>query len=393
MQDPTSRPEADAFDFPEIPFLPEEVMAVLDAGSAYADGKPPATISFAGKAIPNYRKDEPPITLLGAAQKAWFKRTMAASKATWKIWGASNGTLDWRVDPQNLPKGLTNPWPGDGYACFGGGDLSGIHTERAELYDFIRDQKIAGFVTVSGDRHSFWAGYAAKALPPKEFEPVGVVFIGGSLSSPGLAEASEHRPKDHPLSPLFVAERPGGKFETTINLTLKHGVRSALEFARSGDLAAARRLSNPANAPHLEFIDMGGHGYSVGTHGDRNRIRLHSTADCAFEDARRRPDPLSRAAHDSAVDCGDAPGDGATDHRRRGGIGGVNRHVVQLSLTARQRFDRLRTPRAISFVAVLRRLPAQSVQTLEPISTPGSSHPARATCNAVSVEVDAILGG
>jgi alkaline phosphatase D len=66
---------------------------------------------------------------------------------------------------------------------------------------------------------------------------------------------------------LFVAERPGGKFETTINLTLKHGVRSALEYARSGDLAAARRLSNPANAPHLEFIDMGGHGYAVVTAG------------------------------------------------------------------------------------------------------------------------------
>ena len=267
MEDPTTRPEADAFELPDFPFLPEELMEVLDAGNAYADRNPPATIPFDGKTIPNFRKDEPPITLLGAEQKAWFKRTIAGSKATWKIWAASNGTLDWRVDPQNLPKGLTKPWPGGGYACFGGGDLGGIHTERAELYDFIRDRKIEGFVTVSGDRHSFWAGYAAKALPPRAFEPVGVAFICGSLSAPGLAEAVEHRPKDHPLSPLFVAERPGGKFETTINLTLKHGVRSALEYARSGDLAAARRLSNPANAPHLEFIDMGGHGYAVVTAG------------------------------------------------------------------------------------------------------------------------------
>ena len=267
MEDPTTRPEADAFDLPDFPFLPEEVMEVLDAGNAYADRNPPATIPFDGKTIPNFRKDEPPITLLGAEQKAWFKRAISGSKATWKIWAASNGTLDWRVDPQNLPKGLTKPWPGAGYACFGGGDLSGIYTERAELYDFIRDRKIEGFVTVSGDRHSFWAGYAAKALPPRAFEPVGVAFICGSLSAPGLAEAVEHRPKDSPLSPLFVAERPGGKFETTINLTLKHGVRSALEYARSGDLAAARRLSNPANAPHLEFIDMGGHGYAVVTAG------------------------------------------------------------------------------------------------------------------------------
>ncbi len=28
------------------------------------------------------------------------------------------------------------------------------------------------------------------------------------------------------------------------------------------DLAKARALSNPDLAPHLEFVDMGGHGYS-----------------------------------------------------------------------------------------------------------------------------------
>jgi alkaline phosphatase D len=120
---------------------------------------------------------------------------------------------------------------------------------------------------VSGDRHSFWAGYSAKSLPPHAFEPVGVAFVCGSISAPGLAESLEHGLKDHPLRPLFVVERPGGKFETTVNLTLKHGVRSALEYAKSGDLAAAKRAGNPDNAPHLEFIDMGGHGYAVVTAG------------------------------------------------------------------------------------------------------------------------------
>jgi alkaline phosphatase D len=266
MEDPTSRPEAAAFDSPDFPNLfPQEAMEILDGGSAYAGGRPPATIALGDNAVANFRKDEPPITLLGQKQKEWFKRTMAASKATWKIWAASNGTLDWRADPQNLPAGLAKPWPGAGYACFGGGDLGSIYTERAELYDFLRDAGVNGFVTVSGDRHSFWAGYAAKALPPQQFEPVGIAFICGSISAPGLAEALEHGLKGHPLRPLFVAERAGGKYEATVNLLLKHGVKSALEYARSGDLAAARRLTNPDNAPHLEFIDMGGHGYAVVT--------------------------------------------------------------------------------------------------------------------------------
>jgi alkaline phosphatase D len=268
MEDPSAQPGADAFGSDDFPnFFPQEAMEVLDAGRTFNGNKPPDAIAFGDTQVPNFRKSEPPITLLGRQQKAWFKRVLGSSRATWKIWAASNGTLDWRADPQNLPPGLTVPWPGAGYACFGGGDLGSIYTERAELYDFVRDQRIEGFVTISGDRHSFWAGYSAKALPPLPFEPVGIAFIVGSISAPGLAEALEHKLQGHPLRPLFVAERPGGAYETTVNLTLKHGVKSALEYAKSGDLAAARRASNPANAPHLEFIDMGGHGYAVVTAG------------------------------------------------------------------------------------------------------------------------------
>jgi len=176
-----------------------------------------------------------------------------------------------RTDPQNLPAGLTKPWPGKGYATFGGGDFSAALTERAEVYDLVREAGVDGFVTVSGDRHSFWAGYAAKALPPAMFDPVGVTFITGSISAPGLAEAMEHSLKGHPLRPLFAVEREGGRYEATINLTLKRGVKSALEYARSGDIDAARRETNPDNAPHLEFVDMGGHGYAIVT-ADAERI-------------------------------------------------------------------------------------------------------------------------
>ena len=171
-----------------------------------------------------------------------------------------------RTDPQNLPIGLTRPWPGKGYAVFGGGDFSAALSERAEVYDWVRDEGVTGFVVVSGDRHSFWAGYAAPALPPARFEPVGVSFITGSISAPGIAEALEHGLKDHPLRALYVAERPAG-YETTVNLTIKRGVRSALEYARSSDIARARAATNADLAPHLEFVDLGGHGYSVVTAG------------------------------------------------------------------------------------------------------------------------------
>ena len=269
MQDPTARPEAAALQWPEFPFLmPEEVMSVLDAGRVYGGSRPPAEIVTGSVTVPNFRRAEPAVTMLGRVQKDWLKQRLSASTATWKIWGATNGPLDMRTDPQNLPVGLAGKaWPGRGYATFGGGDFSAALTERAELYDFVRDQRIAGFATVSGDRHSFWAGYAAATLPPDRFAPVGVSFIGGSISAPGLAEALEHGLRNHPLRALYSVERDGRPAEATINLAIRHGVGSALEYARSGDIERARALTNPDLAPHLLFVDMAGHGYSVVTAG------------------------------------------------------------------------------------------------------------------------------
>jgi alkaline phosphatase D len=48
-----------------------------------------------------------------------------------------------------------------------------------------------------------------------------------------------------------------------MNLLLKHGVRSCLEYVKTGDLQKARALSNPDLSPHVSFVDMGGHGYAV----------------------------------------------------------------------------------------------------------------------------------
>lgn len=265
-EEPTDRKEADAFSSEDFPgFMAEEVLEILDAGSAYAHSKPPATIRWGATDVPNFRKDQPPQTILGAEQKEWFLERLRQSQATWKIWGNTTGTLDMRADPQFLPEGVTKRWPGAGFAGFGGGDHSSAYVERAELYDFVQTHGITGFVTVAGDRHSFWAGLAAKSLPPKPFAPVGVAFITGSISAPGMVEAIEHNfPKDHPLRPLFLGQGPKDKSpQPTINMLLRHGVKSCLEYARSGDIAKARVASNPDLSPHLSFVDMGGHGYSV----------------------------------------------------------------------------------------------------------------------------------
>jgi alkaline phosphatase D len=255
--------------------FPEDVMEVCDGGRAFNAGHPPAEVRFGDKSVKNPQKDAPPQTILGSEQKAWFKDRLRASSATWKVWGNSLGTLDRRADPQNLPAGLTVPWP-SAYAIVGSGDHGTAYVERGEIYDLVRDARITGFAIVSGDRHSFWAGYAAKTLPPKAFEPVGLSFVGASLASLGTMEANEHRlAKDHPLRALFLADRPGQSPEWTFNMLLRHGVRSCLEYAKTRDLARAHALSNPSLAPHLEFVDLGGHGYAkVRLSGDEMRTEF-----------------------------------------------------------------------------------------------------------------------
>jgi alkaline phosphatase D len=265
-EEPTDRAEAKPLsnkDFPEL--IPQEAMEILDAGCTYNGGNPPESIRLRELEIANFRKDQPPQTILGAEQKAWFLERLQKSEATWKIWGNTQATLDMRADPQNLPVGLTKRWPGAGYAGFGGGDFSSAYVERGEICDFIRNHGIPGFATVAGDRHSFWAGLAAKSLPPNPFEPVGVAFVTGSISAPGLVEAFEHSfPKQHPLRLLFLGQGPGDADpQPTINMLLRHGVRSCLEYSKSGDTTRARALSNPDLSPHVSFVDMGGHGYAV----------------------------------------------------------------------------------------------------------------------------------
>jgi alkaline phosphatase D len=258
--------------------FPDDIMQVLDGGRAFNGGHPPAELEFNGTRIANPEKDRPPQAILGAKQKAWFKDRLRNSTATWKIWASSQGNLEQRADPENFPAGLTKQkWPAGRFANVGGGDYGSAWIERNEIYDLVRDSRITGFAIVSGDLHSFWAGYAAPHLPPAKFEPVGLSFTGGSMSSVGGAEANEYRiKKDNKFRPIYLADRPGAaKPESTYNMLLTHGVRSCFEYAKSFDRSKARALSNPDVAPHLKFVDIGGHGYAtVRLTGDEMRTEF-----------------------------------------------------------------------------------------------------------------------
>ena len=256
------------FDTKDFPFVSDQnAIEILDAGRAYDGGKPPETIAFGGQEIANPRKDGAPMTMLGVKQKAWFFERLAQATAPWKIWGNPEGSLDWRVDMHNLPPETGLKWPGANFATMGGDDWSGYFAERGEILDFVKTHKIAGLVSVAGDRHSFFAGVNSKHLPPRDFDPVALDFVGASISSPGLGEAITYNaPKDSPIRAVYVYQPiDGGPVRAATDFTVRHGVRASLELQKTHDREAALQLRNPDLSPHLSFMDTGAHGYAVVT--------------------------------------------------------------------------------------------------------------------------------
>jgi alkaline phosphatase D len=173
--------------------------------------------------------------------------------------------LDWRLDFQNLPVGVGAKWPDDGYGTFSIDDWSGYRHERAEILDHINGHRVTGVVAICGDRHAFEAGLASASLGSAAFDPVMPEFITASISAPGLFEGAEYSiARDHPLRAVYLYEPPGGALvKPAINFSLMHGVRAGLELQRTGDVKQALAVRNPELTPHLSFVDLGAHGYSV----------------------------------------------------------------------------------------------------------------------------------
>ncbi len=249
--------------YPRVtPQLPFEIM---DYGRHYNNDNPPDTIRFDGKDMPNPTKDVHAQTFLGSEQRRWFLEQLGASTARWKIWGHTFGTMEVRSDYQNLPGELGSKWPKDaGYAVVDNRFLR----DKDLIFDFIRDKEINGFCVVGGDRHAFHAGLVSKSLPPKPYEPLGVEFITGSISQQTLFEVMEvTMKKDHPMRVLHLIDQPDGKVIPSMNVTPMHGVLSTLKLKETGDMAQARAVRNSDVAPHLSFLDFGGHGYGLVTAG------------------------------------------------------------------------------------------------------------------------------
>jgi alkaline phosphatase D len=156
-------------------------------------------------------EDSPKRTILGRSpdgtvnrspQKQFFLDKMLGSRRIWKIWGNEVTFMQFKVLNTFLDAGLFPGVPAvpDGvYVTLDQWD--GFQAERDEIIRLVRRRGVKNFVTITGDIHTFIAGYIREdfddplAVPqgpnlnaPPPPDAVGVEFVCGSVTSSNLYE-------------------------------------------------------------------------------------------------------------------------------------------------------------------------------------------------------------
>jgi len=129
-------------------------------------------------------EDEPPDrSMLGPSQRSWFLNRVAESEAQWTVWCDEVLTIPFKLGAGPLTL----------YPVQGGWD--GYTRERKYVADELARMDVENIVTLTGDMHSYVAGYKQTEYggpidgsAPKETR-IGVEFMTPALSSLNIAEA------------------------------------------------------------------------------------------------------------------------------------------------------------------------------------------------------------
>jgi alkaline phosphatase D len=153
---------------------------LIPEGPAIAITQKPANSSLGSRyLVPKAYFDtleaaQPPITMLGDTQKAWFKEKLKNSGAVWKVWGNEVSLIQMLLNLTQfrLPPFYLNLDQWDGY-----------NRERRELLQFMRENSIRNVMAVTGDIHAFFAGNIYENPDDRNQPPVMVDFTCAGVAS------------------------------------------------------------------------------------------------------------------------------------------------------------------------------------------------------------------
>lgn len=192
--------------------------------------------------------DAPGHTMLGEQQKQFFLDKITGSTKTWKLWGNETMHMQLKLANTYLQGGANEIFsnvpqaPNADSVYFSLDQWDGYQAERQEIAERIGQAGTENFVTITGDIHTFIAGYFKKDYDnPLNTAPnaVGTAFVCGSITSSNLAE-------------LAIGAGNGGVGDNTRYPALTEEALADLQTA----------LNKPSN-PHFVFNDSSTHGYNL----------------------------------------------------------------------------------------------------------------------------------
>jgi alkaline phosphatase D len=135
-------------------------------------------------------------TILGERQRVWLDQGLQHSAAGWNI--LAQQVMMMRLDLQ----------PGPGVAT-SMDKWGGYEAERRRVLRQFRDLRVKNPIVITGDIHCNWANELTTDFDSPDALPVGVEFVGTSITSGGDGGDGNHG-KNYP--PEVLAENPAVKF-------------------------------------------------------------------------------------------------------------------------------------------------------------------------------------
>ncbi len=194
-------------------------------------------------------------TMLGATQRDWFVNKMTNSNAVWKFWANevmlmqfkilnSFSTLQTEEEREKLPpktQEKINRLQALGFDIFANLDQwDGYPAERTQILNALRQANVKNLVAITGDIHSFIAGYLKSDYDDRNAPTVGVELVVGSVTSSNFSE--------------IIAAAANGESPNSPPVEVEN-ILEFLELLAS----AVIRLNNP----HLTYFNSSSHGYSL----------------------------------------------------------------------------------------------------------------------------------
>ena len=251
-----------------LPLNPVELVAIVDAGSAYNNGSPPDTLPYGDGTAANPARDRAPGSILGQQQRQWFVNTLQTSEAKWKLWANALPLIPLRLDMSSLP--LTDYQD----SIFNIDGWAGFPYEVNYLMSQLEEGKISGVVSLSGDHHMHGAGTISRARAEMDTPALAVDFsVAAISSSPLFEDLMAAASKDHPDFASLVYSESEGKIEPVWNMSMVDGVFAAYTYAKTGMASLARWLGPNSANTGLSFVDTAANGYGLACF-DSNELRV-----------------------------------------------------------------------------------------------------------------------